>query len=95
VQAKTEKASWCGVAGMGDVLDIDVRKAMPSTKLPREEFEKRMRARLADPTFDGHEREIATLINACWRFLIGQDIGHSIGAKDNCRRLISFFRRSA
>jgi multimeric flavodoxin WrbA len=47
-------------------VDIDVRKGMPSRKLPREEFEKRMRSRLADPAFDGLDREITALINAAW-----------------------------
>ena len=39
---------------------------MPSRKLPREEFEKRMRSRLTDPAFDGLNREIAALVNAAW-----------------------------
>jgi multimeric flavodoxin WrbA len=45
---------------------IDVRKGMPSTKIPKEEFEKRMRARLADPAFDGLDLQITDLINAAW-----------------------------
>jgi multimeric flavodoxin WrbA len=47
-------------------MEIDVRKGMPSTKLPRAEFEKRMRSRLADPAFDGLDREINALIDAAW-----------------------------
>jgi multimeric flavodoxin WrbA len=47
-------------------VEIDVRKGMPSTKLPRNEFEKRMRARLADPAFAGLEPQIVALIDAAW-----------------------------
>jgi multimeric flavodoxin WrbA len=46
---------------------IDVRKGMPSRKLPREEFARRMRSRLADPAFEGLDREIDALISAAWQ----------------------------
>jgi multimeric flavodoxin WrbA len=39
---------------------------MPSRKLPRDEFAKRMRRRLADPAFDGLDKEITALIDAAW-----------------------------
>lgn len=47
-------------------MDIDVRKGMPSTKLPRDEFEKRMRDRLMDPAFEGLDHEVSALIDAAW-----------------------------
>ena len=45
---------------------IDVRKGMPSVELSREEFEKRYRARFADPAFNPLQREIAAIIDAAW-----------------------------
>lgn len=47
-------------------MTIDVRKGMPSRKLPRDEFARRMRIRLIDPAFDGLDREIDKLISAAW-----------------------------
>jgi hypothetical protein len=45
---------------------IDVRKGMPSTRISREEFDRRMRSRLVDPAFDPLQDEIAKLIDAAW-----------------------------
>jgi len=45
---------------------IDVRKGMPSTRISREEFDRRMRSRLIDPAFDPLQDEIAKLIDAAW-----------------------------
>jgi hypothetical protein len=43
---------------------IDVRKGMPSAKLPREEFEKRYRSRFADPAFMPLQRELDAIVAA-------------------------------
>jgi multimeric flavodoxin WrbA len=47
-------------------LTTDVRKGMPPTKIDRLTFEKRFRARLADPAFDSLQKEITALIDAAW-----------------------------
>jgi hypothetical protein len=47
-------------------LSADVRKGMPSRKLSRDEFARRMRDRLADPAFDELYKEIGALIDAAW-----------------------------
>jgi multimeric flavodoxin WrbA len=47
-------------------VPIDVRKGMPSSKFPRDEFERRMRGRFTDPAFEGLEADIARLIAAAW-----------------------------
>jgi multimeric flavodoxin WrbA len=47
-------------------LTIDVRRGMPTTQLDRETFEKRYRARLADPAFDPLQKEIDAVLNAAW-----------------------------
>ena len=46
--------------------DIDVRKGMPSTKLSREEFERRFRSRFVDPAFDALRPELDKIVNAAW-----------------------------
>ena len=47
-------------------MSVDVRKGMPSTKISRAEFSKRVRSRLADPAFDQLDNEISALIEAAW-----------------------------
>jgi multimeric flavodoxin WrbA len=44
----------------------DVRKEMPPVKLPREEFERRYRARFADPVFAPLQRELEAIIAGAW-----------------------------
>ncbi len=44
----------------------DVRKGMPSVKLPREEFAERYRSRFVDPAFGPLQREIDAIIDAAW-----------------------------
>jgi multimeric flavodoxin WrbA len=39
---------------------------MPSTKLERDEFAGRMRARFSDPAFEGHADNIEAIISAAW-----------------------------
>jgi multimeric flavodoxin WrbA len=45
---------------------VDIRKGMPGTKLSKEEFARRFRARLADPAFDRLASEIERLLDAAW-----------------------------
>ena len=49
-----------------DTGDPDIRKGMPSVKLSREEFERRYRARFADPVFRPLEAELNAIIAAAW-----------------------------
>jgi hypothetical protein len=49
-----------------DTGDPDIRKGMPSVKLSREEFERRYRARFADPAFRPLEAELDAIIAAAW-----------------------------
>src|SRR3954447_13982794 len=44
----------------------DVRKGMPSVKLPRKQFEKRYRSRFADPVFKPLQRELDAIVAAAW-----------------------------
>ncbi|MBO4228105.1 flavodoxin family protein [Bradyrhizobium neotropicale] len=44
----------------------DVRKGMPSVKLPREEFAERYRSRFVDPAFRPLQREIDAIIDVAW-----------------------------
>ncbi|MDB5595868.1 MAG: ribonucleotide-diphosphate reductase subunit beta [Hyphomicrobiales bacterium] len=46
--------------------DIEVRKGMPSAKLSRTEFDRRFRARLADPAFDTLQPELDRIADAAW-----------------------------
>src|ERR1700744_2313157 len=46
--------------------EVDVRKGMPPVKLAREEFERRYRARFADPVFAPLERELTSIVAAAW-----------------------------
>ena len=46
--------------------EIDVRKGMPSTKLSREEFDRRFRSRFSDPAFEPLEAEISAMTAAAW-----------------------------
>ena len=46
--------------------EIDVRKGMPSTKLSREEFDRRFRSRFTDPAFEPLEAEISAMTTAAW-----------------------------
>src|SRR5438445_3469707 len=48
------------------MAEPDVRKGMPPVKLPREEFEKRYRARFVDPAFRTLQRELDTIVAAAW-----------------------------
>ena len=45
---------------------VDVRKGMPSSKLPREEFERRFLSRFADPAFDQLRSQIRAILDAAW-----------------------------
>jgi multimeric flavodoxin WrbA len=49
-----------------DTDEPDIRKGMPSVKLSREEFERRYRARFADPVFRPLEAELNAIIAAAW-----------------------------
>lgn len=44
----------------------DIRKEMPSVKLPREEFERRYRSRFVDPAFQPLQRELDAIVAAAW-----------------------------
>jgi hypothetical protein len=44
----------------------DVRKEMPPVKLSRDEFERRYRARFADPVFAPLSRELDAIVAAAW-----------------------------
>src|SRR3954447_17206265 len=44
----------------------DVRKGMPSVKLPRKQFEERYRSRFADPVFKPLQAELDAIIAAAW-----------------------------
>jgi multimeric flavodoxin WrbA len=46
--------------------EIDVRKGMPSTKLSREEFDRRFRSRFTDPAFEPLEAELRAMTAAAW-----------------------------
>jgi hypothetical protein len=48
------------------MAEPDVRKGMPSVKLPREEFEKRYRSRFVDPAFRPLQRELDAIVAAAW-----------------------------
>jgi multimeric flavodoxin WrbA len=48
------------------MTEIDVRKGMPSTKLGRDEFERRFRSRFTDPAFDALRPELARIAEAAW-----------------------------
>ncbi len=48
------------------VPKVDVRKGMPSVKLPREEFVRRYRSRFRDPAFTPLQREVDLIIEAAW-----------------------------
>src|SRR5947208_145548 len=45
---------------------VDVRKGMPSSRLSRDEFARRVRSRFADPAFDSLGAQIDDLIEAAW-----------------------------
>jgi multimeric flavodoxin WrbA len=47
-------------------MSIDVRKGMASSRISREEFERRMKSRLADPAFDRLQPEIEKFVAAAW-----------------------------
>lgn len=44
----------------------DVRKGQPSVQLTREEFERRLRERFYDPSFDAVAREIDAVVEVAW-----------------------------
>ena len=46
--------------------EIDVRKGMPSTKLSREEFDRRFRSRFTDPAFEPLEAQISAMTATAW-----------------------------
>jgi hypothetical protein len=48
------------------MTEVDVRKGMPAVKLAREKFERRYRARFADPVFAPLERELSSIVAAAW-----------------------------
>ena len=48
------------------MFEIDVRKGMPSTKLSREEFDRRFRSRFSDPAFEPLEAEMSAMTAAAW-----------------------------
>ena len=45
---------------------VNVRKGMPSSRLSRDEFERRLRSRFADPAFDSLHGQIDALVDAAW-----------------------------
>ena len=44
----------------------DIRKGMPSVKLPRGQFEERYRSRFTDPVFKPLQRELDAIVAAAW-----------------------------
>ena len=46
--------------------EIDVRKGMPSSRIERDEFVRRYRARFTDPAFGPLQRELSAIIDAAW-----------------------------
>ena len=47
-------------------MTVDVRKGMPSARITRDEFSRRMRKSFADPAFDTLQDEIDRVIAAAW-----------------------------
>jgi multimeric flavodoxin WrbA len=45
---------------------IEVRKGQGDVKLTREEFERRLRERFADPAFQAVERQLADIVDVAW-----------------------------
>jgi multimeric flavodoxin WrbA len=48
------------------MAEIDVRKGMPSSKIDKDEFVRRYRARFADPAFEPLGREVSAIVDAAW-----------------------------
>ena len=63
--------------------EIEVRKGMPSTKLSREEFDRRFRSRFSDPAFEPLEAEISAMTAAAWD---GYTNSRKIAANPQSRR---------
>ena len=47
-------------------MTVDVRKGMPSARITRDEFSRRMRKSFADPAFDTVQEEIDRVVEAAW-----------------------------
>ena len=48
-------------------MAVDVRKGQGNVKLTREEFERRLRERFFDPTFEAVEPQIASIVDVAWK----------------------------
>jgi multimeric flavodoxin WrbA len=48
------------------IMEIDVRKGMPATRLTREQFERAYRSRFKDPAFEPLQSEISAILDAAW-----------------------------